>query len=321
VLSEYPFGTPPKGDNLRKRNKLIVALSRGVIIAECPADSGTLIAAQEAFDQARSLFAFSFPDGRSSAAGSRQLLAEKRAMQLDPEASSDRLVEAIKRFEETTVAVLMDLDGVLGDTSRLSRNALSLAVGFVDGFKPEKEKVDRVLQMSPRSALARLSDANIETLLREYRRFWEARYDKDLIANPALKPILEKLKGFGVHLGVVTSRNRAQANAALEALKLAGLFQVIVTWGDTTQHKPQPAPLLHALRGLPPCAVRLYVGDQSQDFAAAKAADMVAVGATWFAKGEADSLVGEAVPDHVVDQPSKLFELVQTLRRQHWASE
>jgi DNA processing protein len=56
IVSEYPPGTPPSPENLRRRNKLIVGLSRFVVVAECPADSGAIIAARSALQQQRPLF-------------------------------------------------------------------------------------------------------------------------------------------------------------------------------------------------------------------------------------------------------------------------
>ncbi len=56
IVSEYTPNTPPSPDNLRRRNKLIVGLSHFVVVAECPADSGTIIAARAAIQQQRPLF-------------------------------------------------------------------------------------------------------------------------------------------------------------------------------------------------------------------------------------------------------------------------
>ena len=59
VVSEYPPGTPPSPENLRRRNRLIVGLSKFVVVAECPSDSGAMIAARAALQQQRPLFVLS----------------------------------------------------------------------------------------------------------------------------------------------------------------------------------------------------------------------------------------------------------------------
>lgn len=55
IVSEYLPNTPPSPENLRRRNKLIVGLSRFVLVAECPSDSGAMIAARSALQQQRPL--------------------------------------------------------------------------------------------------------------------------------------------------------------------------------------------------------------------------------------------------------------------------
>jgi len=56
IVSEYAPGTAPSPENLRRRNRLIVGLSRFVLVAECPHDSGAMIAARAALQQHRPIF-------------------------------------------------------------------------------------------------------------------------------------------------------------------------------------------------------------------------------------------------------------------------
>jgi DNA processing protein len=75
LVSEFPFGAAPTPENLRKRNKLIVALSEVVVVAECPANSGALIAARAALEQRRPLFVFSWSDwSQENRSGTKRLL-------------------------------------------------------------------------------------------------------------------------------------------------------------------------------------------------------------------------------------------------------
>ena len=57
VLSEYPLGTAPLPENFPKRNRLISAMTCGVLVVEAAAKSGSLITAELANDQGRDVFA------------------------------------------------------------------------------------------------------------------------------------------------------------------------------------------------------------------------------------------------------------------------
>ncbi|HSO01715.1 MAG TPA: HAD-IA family hydrolase, partial [Gaiellaceae bacterium] len=90
-------------------------------------------------------------------------------------------------------------------------------------------------------------------------------------------------------------------------VEIEHLFDVVVGSDDTERHKPDPAPIVHALELLgasPDDAV--YVGDSPFDIRAAKAAGVHAVAVTWGGIHPRERLEGEG-PDAVVDTAEELL--------------
>jgi DNA processing protein len=76
LLSEFPPGTPPRAPHFPQRNRIISGLSRGVVVVEAAADSGSLITARRAALQGREVFAVPGSPLNPLAAGCLELLRE-----------------------------------------------------------------------------------------------------------------------------------------------------------------------------------------------------------------------------------------------------
>ena len=57
LISEYPPGTPPKGEHFPIRNRIISGLALGVVAVECTRRSGTMKTIEHALEQNRDVFA------------------------------------------------------------------------------------------------------------------------------------------------------------------------------------------------------------------------------------------------------------------------
>ena len=76
LISEFAPGTPPLAQNFPQRNRIMSALSLGVLVVEAAKKSGSLITADLALEQGRDVYAVPGNVGLDCCAGSNQLLQE-----------------------------------------------------------------------------------------------------------------------------------------------------------------------------------------------------------------------------------------------------
>jgi DNA processing protein len=76
IVSEYALGTPPLKDNFPRRNRVISGLTRGVLVVEAAAKSGSLITARLAADQGRDVYAMPGSVHATLSKGCHQLIRE-----------------------------------------------------------------------------------------------------------------------------------------------------------------------------------------------------------------------------------------------------
>jgi len=171
-------------------------------------------------------------------------------------------------------------------------------------LKATEPKIDN------KDVLAKTPDTEdvIDQLLTAYRAFNAANHDK--LARPfeGTGDVLKELRRRGYLIGVVTSKTRELALRGLRLCSLEELIDSGVFLEDTERHKPNPEPILAALKNLSrPSNTAAYVGDSPHDIAAARAAGVLSVAALW---GPASRTALEREnPDLVAESIGDLLEV------------
>ena len=203
--------------------------------------------------------------------------------------------------------VLFDFDGTVLDSGEIILASMRHATKTVLGREIEDEVLMAAVGGSGLNEQMRLLDeSRVDELVRVYRAHNEPLHS-GLTCCVGMEDALERLKDEGRKLGIVTAKRRATVALAIEPGPIEHLFDVVVGSDDTETHKPDPAPLLHALELLDADADdAVYVGDSPFDIRAAKAAGMHAVAVTWGGIHPRQRLEAEG-PDAVVDSAEELI--------------
>lgn len=96
IISEYPFATAPLAQHFPRRNRLIAALSRIVLVVEGEVKSGALITAKMALEQGLDIFAVPGPIDSPTSGGPNKLIKEGAGICLDARDIIDSLPVNIK---------------------------------------------------------------------------------------------------------------------------------------------------------------------------------------------------------------------------------
>jgi DNA processing protein len=85
IISEYPPGTPPLPGHFPGRNRIISGLSKGVLVVEAAAQSGSLLTADFAMEQGREVFAVPGPVHAAGSCGVNRLLKDGANLVTEPQ--------------------------------------------------------------------------------------------------------------------------------------------------------------------------------------------------------------------------------------------
>ena len=207
--------------------------------------------------------------------------------------------------------VLFDLDGTLIDSGPIIVASMKHAAREVLGREVEEEILTAAIGGPGLVAqMHALDPQRVDDLVEAYRAHNEPLHEQ-LEAFREVIEVLPLLRAQGRRLGIVTAKRRATVGLAFDRLPgLEEYFDVLIGAEDTERHKPDPDPVLEALRRLdarPEEAA--YVGDSPFDIRAAKAAGVHSVAVAWGGIHAAESLRVEE-PDVLVDHAQELLDVL-----------
>lgn len=183
----------------------------------------------------------------------------------------------------TRLALLFDLDGTLIDSIELLLDCMRFA--FADRtHAPTREQWVAGIGTPLRTQLAEWSvdEADVDALVTRYREYQDLHLERLTTAYPGVLDTLAWARSSGHATGIVTSKGKVMTARSLGHVGLADAFDTIVTYEETTRHKPLADPVLLALDRLHiPASHAIFVGDSPHDMYAGRAAGVATAAATW----------------------------------------
>lgn len=205
-------------------------------------------------------------------------------------------------------AVIFDLDGTLTNTVPLIAKHLAATItrwGVPVDAAVLYPYIGRPLQVTLEDLAGVAPDSDdFHAIADGYRRTVNVEVESDgaALVLPGAAELLGHLHDSGVHVGIVTAKDRGQAEHLLEHSGLADDVEALVATDETERGKPFPDPaLLGASRLGVPAGECLYVGDATTDMEMAIAAGMRCFGVTTGAatREELEAAGAEAVVDRI----------------------
>jgi len=212
------------------------------------------------------------------------------------------------------LALLFDLDGTLADSIALLLASFHHTFDSRGAARPTDDQwiagIGTPL-ISQMRQFARDEDEAQQMIL-TYRAFQIIHHDEMLHEFEGVGETLAILKARHHPTALVTSKSNELAHRALDWLHLADYVDIVVGMDSTERHKPDPAPVFHALQalGAEPRGA-LFLGDSPHDIAAGNAAGVISVAALWgpFSR----TVLSEARPNYLLEHIRQLPALVSRL--------
>lgn len=205
--------------------------------------------------------------------------------------------------------LLFDFDGTLLNTNELIIHTFSLVL---DNHFPDQYNRDDILQFigpSLNQTFDVIAPSRAEELVREYRELNIALHDELVSEYDGVVETLHILKGRGLKMAIVSTKKRATILHGLRLMGVSELFDAIISLDEVENPKPDPEPILKALKELSSSAEEsLMIGDNSHDIDGGKNAGVRTAGVAWSAKGE--DFMASLGPDYMLQHISDLLDIV-----------
>jgi pyrophosphatase PpaX len=205
--------------------------------------------------------------------------------------------------------VFFDLDGTLLDTTPL------IVKSFQHTFQTHYQRSVTLEDIQPymgkplRAAMEVMAPGEEELLISTYRAFNNLHHDQLAGIFEGVYDTVKTLYDAGITLAIVTSKTAVMARRGLRLFDMEKFFTTVIGVDETIRHKPEPEPVLTALRETHLTAREcIMVGDSPHDIASGLGAGVKTAAVCW--TQVAWSEVMAANPDYTLETMPDLLSII-----------
>ena len=160
VLSEFMPGEPALQHHFPRRNRIIAALSLGVVVVEAPLKSGALLTANHAMELNRDVLAVPGPIGRETSAGTNDLIRDGAGLVTD---AAD-VLEALRLVPKPSASTRHTDAPIVADPLDPVQ---AMIVHALDSEALHVDEIARHAGIEPATAIAALLDLELAGRVRQ----------------------------------------------------------------------------------------------------------------------------------------------------------
>lgn len=205
--------------------------------------------------------------------------------------------------------VFFDLDGTLLDTTPL------IVKSFQHTFLTHFQRTVGLKDIQPfmgkplRAAMEVMAPGEEDALIATYREFNHIHHDQLAGVFEGVYETVKKLHDAGITLAIVTSKTSAMARRGLRLFNMEQYFSTVIGVDETQRHKPEPEPVMAALREtrLKACEC-IMIGDSAHDLLSGRSAGVRTAAVRWSQVPWEE--ISAADPDYTLETMTDLLKIV-----------
>ncbi|PIC63095.1 pyrophosphatase PpaX [Sporosarcina sp. P13] len=211
--------------------------------------------------------------------------------------------------KQPITTLLFDFDGTLADTNELIISSFRHVLD--EHFPGRYERSDILPFIGPtlHETFSSIAFDKTEQLIHEYREWNIANHDAIVTEFEGVTETLRQLHAQGVKMAVVSTKKRDMVERGLNLLGITKYFETVIGLDDITNPKPNPEPLVLALKRLDSTPEEaLMIGDNFHDILGGQNAGVRTAAVAWALKGE--EYLQTFKPTFMLQHMSDLLSLV-----------